>query len=325
MSEFDFIRQLLADLPGLRDDVVLGPGDDAALLQPPPGDQLAMTTDTLIAGRHFPDDADPASVGWKSVAVNISDLAAMGARPAWITMTVSTPDAAGIDWRVFMSGVARALQAYGVSLVGGDLTRGPWAITVCALGFIRPDQALRRDGARAGDVIAVTGTLGDAALGLSVWQSPQAMDDPADAPARDFLTRRLHWPEARVQAGVALTGLATAAADVSDGLAADLGHILTASGVGAEVDAACLPRSPALSRLCRDTGARQRFQLSGGDDYELCVTLPEERLAEAVERVDVPLTVIGRVTRGSGLRVRDGQGALIELERAGYDHFAGSD
>ncbi|PPE73001.1 thiamine-phosphate kinase [Solimonas fluminis] len=311
MDEFALIRRHFAGLSPARADVLLGIGDDCALLQPSPDRQLAVTSDTLISGRHFPEATAPADIGWKALAVNLSDLAAMGAEPRWFTLALSLP-VADADWLAgFAAGLRELATASGIALVGGDTTRGPLSITITAMGEVPPGQALRRDGARAGDLVCVTGTLGDAALALKL------LDQPGLPPP---LRRRLDRPEPRLKAGLALRGLATAALDLSDGLAGDLGHILAASGVGAEIDLRALPASSHFNGLA-PAADRTELMLRGGDDYELCVCLPPEALEEAQQRLDVPLTQIGRITAQPGLRSVDVSGSTQPQDACGYRHF----
>lgn len=313
-SEFEIIRRHF-QRPAKRPDVVLGSGDDAALLQPPPGMLLAVTTDTLIAGRHFHEYWPAADIGWRALAVNLSDLAAMGAQPAWFTCALTIPD---VD-ETWLAGLAQGLfelaAQHHVDLVGGNLSRGPLSITVQALGLVKPGRALRRDGAQPGDLVCVTGTLGDAALSLLLEQSA-ASDSKV---VSDFLSQRLRRPTPRVTAGLTLAGVAHAAIDISDGLAADLGHILEASGVGAEIRTDQLPMSPEFARLT-PPDSRLSLQLSGGDDYELCFSFARDKLAAVQNELDVPLTVIGAVTEARGLRDSSASGRQL-LTPAGYDHF----
>ncbi|AXQ29055.1 thiamine-phosphate kinase [Solimonas sp. K1W22B-7] len=311
MDEFALIRRYFARLTPHRADVALGIGDDCALLQPTPGLQLAVTSDTLIAGRHFPEATAPADIGWKALAVNLSDLAAMGAEPRWFTLALSlpSPDAAWLEG--FAGGLRELAQISGIALVGGDTTRGPLSITITAMGEVPPGQALRRDGARPGDRICVTGTLGDAALALRLLERPGLPPQ---------LRQRLDRPTPRLAAGLGLRGLATAALDLSDGLAGDLGHILAASGVGAEIDLKTLPASAHFNGLA-PVELRSELQLRGGDDYELCVCLPPEAVEEARQRLDVPLTEIGRITAEPGLRSVDTSGDKQNQEACGYRHF----
>lgn len=320
MDEFALIRRTFAGLTKASEGVQLGIGDDAALLAVPPGESLVVTSDTLIAGRHFPLDTAAFDVGWKALAVNLSDLAAMGATPRWFTLALTLP-AADADWlRGFAEGLCELADIHRVALVGGDTTRGALSLTVTAMGLVPQGAALRRDGAQVSDLVCVTGTLGDAALGLQLATAPAGRAVTSMAAGAEMLAR-LHRPTPRIEAGIALRGLATAAIDLSDGLAGDLGHVLAASDLGAEIDAGSLPRSPAFRALAGEDALA--LQLHGGDDYELCFTLPPARLVEAQARLaalSVPLTVIGHTTREPGLRLR-GAGALRTIEARGYNHF----
>ncbi|MFT4046133.1 MAG: thiamine-phosphate kinase [Solimonas sp.] len=317
-DEFGLIRRYFAPLTPGGEGIALGIGDDCALLQPPPGEQLAMTSDTLVSGRHFPRETAPYDIGWKALAVNLSDLAAMGARPWTFTLALTLPDADARWLGEFARGLAALARASGIRLVGGDTTRGPLSITITALGLVPPGKALRRDGARLGDLVCVTGTLGDAALALRFWQrgrAPASDDEQA-------LRARLDRPTPRNAAGLGLRGIANAALDLSDGLVGDLGHICAASGVGAELDPAALPASPAFSR-CVDPAAAPELQLAGGDDYELCVCVPPALLADARRACgDLPLTVVGRIGSGSGVRLRDATGAIVDASLHAYRHFS---
>lgn len=312
MDEFQLIRHYFASLTAGSEGVVLGIGDDAALLAVPTGQQLVVTTDTLVAGRHFPQATRPFDIGWKALAVNLSDLAAMGATPRWFTlaMTLPAPDA---DWLAgFSEGLKALADLHGVALVGGDTTRGPLAISITAMGLLPTGQALRREGAVQGDVVCVTGTLGDAALALRQLDAADA--DPA-------LRRRLDRPTPRVEAGKLLAAWATAAIDLSDGLAGDLQHVLVASQVGAELRADRLPRSAAFAAAAPADALA--LQLHGGDDYELCVCLRGEdyqAVQPALAALGVPLTRIGVITPEPGLRLREGA-VVRPLEPRGYQHF----
>jgi thiamine-monophosphate kinase len=301
-----------------RDDVALGIGDDAALLRVPAGMLLAVSTDTLVAGRHFPEDTAAADIGWKALAVNLSDLAAMGAQPAWCTLALTLPDA-DADWLdAFLDGFCELADAHDVALVGGDTTSGPLAITVTVHGFVPDDDALRRAGARVGDEVWVTGTLGDAAGGLRQWQARGLQSAK--------LRYRLDRPTPRVDVGIALRGLARAAIDVSDGLAADLGHVLVASNVGAELELGRLPTSVPLAEQFPEERERWRLQLAGGDDYELCFVAPAAQafaIEQALAACDTHATVVGRIVGGAGLSLRTPDGEAFALPDAGFDHFAG--
>lgn len=316
-SEFDLIARIASRI-ARRDDVIAGIGDDAALLSMPPGKQLVVAMDTLNIGVHFPADTAPADIGWKTLAVNLSDLAAMAATPAWCTLSLSLPqpDAAWVD--AFLDGFLELAAPHGVALVGGDTTRGPLSVCATVHGLVEPRGALLRSGARAGDDVWVTGTLGDAAAALRQWQ--------AGDPMATALRARLDRPTPRVAAGLALAGIAHACIDVSDGLLADLGHVCRASRLGVELDIDALPSSAALLAAF-DAAARRELQATGGDDYELCFTAPKTaRLAvdDAMRACDVPATRIGRITADSGAMVlRDAAGVAWSPPRAGYVHFEG--
>lgn len=309
-GEFDLIARLRKRVAA-RADVQMGIGDDAALLAPPPGQTLVVTADTLNAGIHFPLDTAAADIGWKSLAVNLSDLAAMGAKPAWSTLSLSLPESDTHWWDAFLDGFLALADQHGIALVGGDTTRGPLSIAVTAMGFVEPGHALRRDGARTGDDVWVSGTLGDAAAALAL-----------DSRTGSALRLRLDRPTPRVTLGRALTHRAHAAVDVSDGLLADLGHVCRASGVAAEIELERLPASPALL----ETGSGHRFdwQACGGDDYELCFTADaqqRDRIVALSAELDLRLTRIGRIVAGDGVRALDARGQAWQPERAGYTHF----
>lgn len=324
-GEFDLIARIRARV-AQREDVVLGIGDDAALVQPPPGRHLVIAMDTLNAGVHFPPETSPADIGWKALAVNLSDLAAMGAEPAWCTLSLSLPHSDPIWLDAFIDGFSELAAQHRVALIGGDTTRGPLSVCVTVHGFVAPDRALRRDAARAGDDLWVTGTLGDAAAALAQWRAAapgEASSQEPDEAARP-LRSRLDRPTPRVSTGLRLVGVAHAAIDVSDGLLADLGHVLRASGVGAELDIDALPASPALLAAF-GTDERRVLQSSGGDDYELCFSAPvavRETLARFSTDSDTPLTRIGRVIADPELRIVDRDGRPWQAGRTGYDHFA---
>lgn len=318
MTEFELIARHFAVPAAARDRRArLGIGDDCALLAASPGHELAVSTDMLIAGRHFFDDVDPAALGWKTLAVNLSDLAAMGARPLGFTLALALP-AVDEPWlAAFATGLFEVADAFDCELVGGDTTRGPLNLCLTVFGEVEAGRALRRSAARPGDDVWVSGTLGGAALALQRLQE----GGPLDAVLRD----RLERPVPRVALGRALIGIAHAAIDVSDGLAQDLGHVLVASDCGAQVQCEALPIAPALRG--RPLDARMRLALSGGDDYELCFTAPQDRRADVVRAgtvSDTAVTRIGTVVSGRGLRVVDANGAdsrSVDLAAAGFDHF----
>ncbi|MDD5330448.1 MAG: thiamine-phosphate kinase [Sulfuricella sp.] len=316
-SEFDLIRRFFTR--PVR-HTVLGIGDDAALIRPTPGTELAVSTDMLVAGRHFFHDADPCLLGHKALAVNLSDMAAMGATPRWATLSLALPEA-DEDWlRAFSQGFFDIAGRYGVDLIGGDTTRGPLNICVQIMGEVSAGMALRRGGAKPGDEIWVSGHLGDAALALAHLQRRISLS-PQQAAA---CLPALHAPHPRVALGQALIGLAHGAIDISDGLLADLAHILDASGVAADLEYSALPVSAALRAHLDDDVARACL-LAGGDDYELCFTVPASRCAEVLavsRRLDLPLTPIGSVREGKGLRLLDAAGKEMPIGATGFDHFA---
>jgi thiamine-monophosphate kinase len=315
LGEFDLIARYFSR-PTRRRDVLLGVGDDAALLEVPAGHALVAATDTLVEGRHFLAGAPPRSVGHQALAVNLSDLAAMGADPAWALLSLSLPEADEGWLGEFADGLYALADAHGVELVGGDTVRGPLVVTIEALGFVEARLALQRSGARPGDLLYVSGSPGEAAAGLAALRRGGAMDDVDDP-----LIRRYLFAEPRLDLGLALRGRASAAMDVSDGLLGDLRKLCAASDVGARLDLDALPISQALaSRHAR--AECEDFALSGGDDYELLFTVPAGR----AERLEAELggspgvTRIGAIEAGEGVRcVR--AGAEVAVGGRGYDHF----
>ena len=305
MNEFELIREFFDGDDG---DAVLGIGDDAALVATTPGFYQAIAVDTLVAGRHFPVGTPAHAIGHRALAVNLSDLAAMGAVPRWMTLALTLP-VAERDWlEAFSDGLKSLARRYGVQLIGGDTTQGPLVITVQVIGEVG-DDALRRSGARPGDTVYVSRTLGDAAAGLSLIDSTNTDDDT------QYLVDRFLYPTPRVTLGQRLRGQASAAIDVSDGLLADLGHICAQSGCAAEIDVAKLPLSDALVAAV-DRDAALGFALQGGDDYELCFTAGEDSDARHWQEC----TPIGRIVSGEGVAVYD-DGKPISMERHGFQHF----
>ncbi|MDX1655080.1 MAG: thiamine-phosphate kinase [Candidatus Competibacteraceae bacterium] len=318
LNEFQLIERFFQRTPRRR-DVVLGVGDDCALLRPPPGQVLAVSVDLLVSGTHFLADTEPEGLGHKALAVNLSDLAAVGAEPAWATLALALPGVEEQWLEAFCRGLYTLARRHRVELVGGDVTRGPLAISCQIHGFVPEGQALRRDGARPGDRIFVTGVPGEAALGLAILQGELELKGEARAAA----LARLERPEPRIRAGLELRGLASAAIDLSDGLAQDLGHILTRSRVGAEIVVEDLPQSPLLAAW-EDPRRAQVAALSGGDDYELCFTVPMDRVAgvEALARQwPWGAKAIGHITDGADLMVRHRDGRIFQSDRLGYNHF----
>ncbi len=316
LGEFELIARYFTR-PVARRDVVAGVGDDAALLVVPEGESLVAATDTLVEDRHFLADAPPESVGHQSLAVNLSDLAAMGAEPAWALLALSLPQSDATWLEGFARGFHALADRFGVALVGGDTVRGPRVVTVTALGFVPPALALRRDGARPGDGVYVSGTLGDAAAGLAQLRVPgEHAADPA-------LVHRYRYAEPRIALGRALRGMASSAMDISDGLLGDLEKLCSASGVAAVVELDDLPLSEAL-RAGFDAVAAERLALGGGDDYELLFTAPASVEARLAARLgsEGRITRIGEIAAGRGVRCRRA-GRIVEPGIAGHDHFAG--
>ncbi len=298
---------------------VLGVGDDCALIAPTPGMELAISTDMLIAGRHFMPSDGPGTIGHKAMAVNLSDLAAMGARPRYALLSIALPEADEKFLRGFAGGFFGLAQKYGVEVIGGDTTRGGLlTLNVTVIGEVPPGQALRRDAAKAGDDIWVSGTLGDAAAALAHHQGRLRLET---AQAVQCFPR-LFVPAPRIELGLALRGIAHAAIDVSDGFAADLGHILERSDAGAEVWFDQLPLSEALAPLVNDPAAQDCI-LAGGDDYELVFTAPAEKredIARIAAQLELRLSRVGRIQPEPGLRILN-RGEPMPLARAGFDHF----
>ncbi len=299
---------------------VLGVGDDGAIVQPAVGMELVVTTDMLVAGTHFLPDTDPEALGWKALAVNLSDLAAMGAQPRWAVIAAALPEANEAWIAAFARGVFAAADAYDVDVIGGDTTRGPLNIAPTVFGEVPKGQALKRAGAQAGDELWVSGTPGRAALGLAHLQGRVRLDLAAQA---DCLTA-LHRPQPRVALGLALRGLASAAIDVSDGLLADIGHILESSGLAADIDFARLPQAALQS--CENQTLARDCLLAGGDDYELAFAAPPAHHAKTValsQRLGLALTCIGRCKAGPAgeLILRDAQGQPMTTDSHGYEHF----
>ncbi|KAA9000089.1 thiamine-phosphate kinase [Affinibrenneria salicis] len=320
-GEFDLIARYFNRVRSSRRDVALGIGDDCALLTVAEKQLLAVSTDTLVAGVHFLPDIDPADLGYKSLAVNLSDLAAMGADPAWLSLALTLPEVDS-DWlAAYSNSLFEQLDYYDMQLIGGDTTRGPLSLTLTIHGLIPAGRALTRGGARPGDWIYVTGTLGDSAAGLALLQERLLIDDRE---VRNQLIQRHLRPQPRVLQGQALRSLASAAIDLSDGLISDLPHILRASDCGARINLDALPCSAALSRHV-DADQALRWALSGGEDYELCFTVPELNrgaLDMALGQLGVSYTCIGQTGPASeGLRfLRNNQ--VVELNWKGYDHFS---
>jgi thiamine-monophosphate kinase len=319
MDEFELIQRYFSRLGPARADVLLGVGDDAAILRAPDDVDLAAAVDTIVCGRHFPEGSDARSIGHRSLAVNLSDLAAMGARPAWAMLSLTLPEASP-DWlEGFARGFGELAWAHEVMLVGGDTTAGPLAVCVQIMGHVPRGTALRRGGGREGDLLAVTGTLGDAGAGLALATGVLATDDAA---AASELRRRFEYPTPRVEFGLAARGLASAAMDLSDGLAGDLAKLAAASGLGAHVDVERLPLSRALCSVADPSRARN-FALGGGDDYELLLAVPPahfDALAARAAALNLTLTAIGELRRGNAVQWALESRSYVPAV-GGYSHF----
>ncbi|UUY08856.1 thiamine-phosphate kinase [Pseudomonas sp. J452] len=319
MGEFELIRRFFAAAPCAQaaEGVALGIGDDCALLQLPAGEQLAVSTDTLVASVHFPASPDPFLLGQRALAVAASDLAAMGATPLGFTLAITLPQADEAWLQGFARGLSQMAQGCRLALVGGDTTRGPLSLTVTVFGRLPAGQALTRSGARPGDLLCVGGELGDAAGALPlVLAQRQEQGEQVD-----YLLLRYWAPQPQLALGLLLRGKATAALDISDGLLADCGHIAAASGLALHIELARVPLSTALQAIA-GTAARD-CALAGGDDYVLAFTLPPEHLA-AVQAAWPATVVIGQAVVGTGVALLDDSGALIQPPRAGYQHFGSS-
>lgn len=314
-AEFDLIAKYFTKPTPNAD---LGVGDDAALIRVSPGYQLAISTDMSVVGTHFYADCPPEDVGWKSLAVNVSDLAAMGAQPKWMTLAIALPEQ-NHEWlSAFADGFFACAEEFGIDLIGGDTTRGPLNIAVQIMGEVPVGKSLLRSGAQVGDDIWVSGFIGSAALGLAHLQEKTML--PKDVAS--VCMRALHHPQPRLALGLALLGVANSCIDISDGLLGDLGHILRASGVGAALDLEAIPCLPFVSAAL-DLPVMQHAVLAGGDDYELCFTAPSSQyvqIQDISKSLGLPLTRIGHITDGADLHVHY-QNNLLSLAAEGYDHF----
>ena len=321
IGEFELIATYFSDMgfsnPDTRAAIALGIGDDCALLTPPVAQQLALSLDTLVADVHFPAHGDPYLIAQKALRANLSDLAAMGAQPLAFLLALTLPQADETWLAAFSRGLRDCADAFAIALIGGDTTRGnTLTLSIQIIGSVPPQQALLRSGAQIGDAIFVSGTLGDARAALEALDVQTAQLNPS----QQFFRQRYYTPSPRIALGLALRGVANAAIDISDGLAADLGHILERSNVGALIDIEKLPISAALSAHTNAT----EFALHGGDDYELCFTVPpakQDRIAAIAQQLALPLTEIGIITAGSELAARDKHHTISVLARSGYQHF----
>lgn len=319
-GEFELIQQFFQreQAEQSAEGVLLGIGDDCALLQVPPEKQLAISVDTLVAGVHFPESADPELIAERALRTNLSDLAAMGADPLWFTLALTLPDT-DEDWlRSFSRGLFSCARKYNIALVGGDTTSGPLTITIQVMGAVAPGNALRRDGANIGDFVLVTNYLGDGAAALALIQNEMASDEPAS----EYLLERFYRPAPRMPESILIRDLASSAIDISDGLVADLQHICDASDVAAVIDVENLPLSPAVRALENPTQAIQ-WALSGGDDYELCFTVAPQKMADIamlIAQGKLNATIVGEIVPGNKVICEYG-GEPFALTKTGYQHF----
>lgn len=319
-SEFDIIREYFTCQRVRRDDVKLGIGDDAAIISVPKGRQLLVSLDTLVSGVHFPTDTSTEDIAYKALAVNLSDLAAMGAEPAWFTLALTLPEADSEWLRGFAKGLFKLAEQYSLQLVGGDTTQGPLTVSIQIAGYAPLDTAMRRRTAKPGDKIYVSGTLGDAALGLRCLQQPDRYTPNMAA------INKLNQPIPRVNVGQAIRGIASACIDISDGLLADLGHILEASKLGASIDRNMIPVSDSMRLLCQENESCYDLVLAGGDDYELCFCISpanEPALDAIAIECGVSLTCIGQIEQQAGIRLFDGEKICHIKQPQGFEHFSG--
>ena len=321
-SEFSLIDKYFKDRGIFRDDVSLAIGDDAAVTNVPTGFQLITAVDTLVDGVHFPQDSQAIDVGFKALAVNLSDMAAMGAEPSWATLALTMPQVDELWLQQFCDGFFKLANEFNVQLIGGDTTQGPLSVTVQLMGLVPQGEALKRSGANPGDRIFVCGDVGDAALGLQVHQQKLSSLKLTEKQIQTLLSK-LHRPVPRVELGMALRNVASSVIDISDGLLADLNHILDASQVGATVHLERVPVSETMRALA-DSVDQFAYALGGGDDYELCFTVPESKMA-AMHKIQRQLTImvteIGVVEETCGLRLLN-KGVEIELPIKGFEHFS---
>ncbi len=323
-SEFDIIRQYftLPVIGSVRTDVELGIGDDAAILSVPEGHHLVQSVDTLILGVHFPAETSAEDIAYKALAVNLSDMAAMGAEPAWFALAITLPDDNEKWLKAFSKSLSMLAKQYNVQLIGGDTTNGPLSISITINGFVQKNKALRRNSAQATDKIYVSGTIGDAALALAAWQEQCLLRDESVP----YLQQRLNRPQARVELGLVLREYASSCIDISDGLIADLGHIIDSSDVGARITFDDIPLSNEFKLNLTDEALIIPLVLAGGDDYELCFTIPVAKqiaFEKIIKENNILVSCIGEIESQQGIRCIKAD-KEIELHESGYQHFTHS-
>ena len=318
-SEFELIKKYFQNLTDDDSSVQCGIGDDAAVIQIPPDMEVVLSIDTLLEDTHFPKGTTPSDIAYKALAVNLSDMAAMGAIPKWVLLSISLPESNDTWLEQFSAGFLELAKQHSVSLIGGDMSRGPLSITVQIQGLVPTAKALRRDGAQQGDLIYVTGTLGDAGVGLDIILQNLVVADEHEI----FFLNSLNRPEINIEAGIHLRDMASSAIDISDGLISDLGHILGASHVGAEIEMEKIPLSEAMQQ-CINKQDAWNYALTSGDDYKLCFTASAEKhdwIVDAFKDINVPVNCIGKITSGRELNCKDSEDAYFEPTGSSYKHF----
>jgi len=318
-SEFELIKKYFHHLADEDPSVKCGIGDDAAIIQIPQGMELVLSIDTLLEDTHFPAETAPSDIGYKALAVNLSDMAAMGAVPKWVLLSISLPENDEAWLEKFVSGFLELSKQHSVSLIGGDMSRGPLSITLQIQGLVPVDTALKRNGAQKNDLIYVTGSLGDAGVGLDIVQGKLSIGNEYET----FFINSLNRPEVSVEAGLRLREIANSAIDISDGLIADLGHILSASHVGAEIEVKKIPLSETMQQ-CIDETTAWNYALTSGDDYKLCFTasaVQHEIIISTFKEIDISVSCIGRIKSGTGLQLKTPDGTCFEPSGKSYEHF----
>ena len=318
-SEFELIKKYFQNLTDEDASVKCGIGDDAAIIQIPQDKEVVLSMDTLLEGTHFPVDTNPSDIGHKVLAVNLSDMAAMGAVPKWVLLSISLPESNEAWIKEFASGFFDLANQHSVSLIGGDMSKGPLSITLQIQGLVTTDTALKRDGAQKDDLIYVTGTLGDAGVGLGISQGKQSIGNEY----KTFFIDSLNRPEVSIEAGLRLRELANSAIDISDGLIADLGHILDASHVGAEIEVKKIPLSVAMQQ-CMDEKTAWNYALTSGDDYKLCFTASAEQhelIIDEFKEINIPVHCVGKIKSEAGLKLKIPEGTNFEPTGKSYEHF----